>query len=113
MIILALSVLVEKKRINNGMNYDMTEKWFSYSHYVFTALILSNIINFGQSTTEIAILSNGAPLLIANVAYYQIGKWKYAKWLYFFAITSPIMFEVAMFLREYVPIILFVFFSHY
>jgi hypothetical protein len=113
MIILALDILVEKRRINNGTSYDRISRWFSYSHYAFTALILSNIINFGQSTVGVAILANGAPLLIANIAYFQIGKWEHAKWLYFFAITSPIVFEVFMFLREYVPIILFVFFSYY
>lgn len=78
--------------------------FFKYVHWPFTFMILGNICNFGQSSVYNAMIMNGIPLLIANLAYWKLGKWMVADYIYFFALTSPVIFEVGIWLKNFGPI---------
>lgn len=86
-------------------------RMLKYSHWIFTIFILGNITNFGQEGKIIAIIANGLPLLIANIAFRFIGKWKYALFIYFLSITSPVCFEFFLFLKTYISLFYHVLFE--
>lgn len=83
---------------------------FGLAHWIFTILVLFNITHFGQSDILTAIVLNGTPLLVANMAYCFMNKWSYAPLSYFLAVTSPILFEVFLYLKTFLPILIDIFF---
>ena len=63
-------------------------------HYIFTIIILPNVMNFGDAELLKAVTFNGLPLLIMNIVYF--GRYKYKKIIYYVALTSPIWLETFM-----------------
>lgn len=62
------------------------------THFLFSFVLLFNLTNFVNKSTNEAIIINLTPLILSNLIYYT-NFTKYKKQIYFFIITIPILIE--------------------
>ena len=73
-------------------------------HAVFSFLVMINIMHFGEASVPVAIMMNGIPLALTIYFRYFIEEgakfYEQRKMLFFLALTSPVLFELGMWLTS-------------
>lgn len=65
-----------------------------FTHFLFTLIVLPNIMNFGEASLTVSIFFNLTPLILINVLYFN-----HMQYLYFFVLTSPVLLETYLYVK--------------